>query len=163
MPTDAMEAVGHVRITKRSVETGEIVYDEVFKNKITDFARSQVAQMWTGMTLPVPTLIAVGTGTNAAGPQSSDSALWSELSGTRQTMDYSTTFLNFYTQYSVTYDQSHAIGTVTGPNPTGQISITECGLFDSAGNLWSHVQLNGVTHDNTSTLSIQWQVLQNGN
>lgn len=164
MINDAFEAVGYVRVVKRSIETGEIVYDELFKNKITDFARGQVAQMWTGMVLPTPSMIAVGTGTNVAGPQSSDTGLWNEMTGTRLNVDYATTFLNYYTQYSLTYDQTKAIGTVDPVNnPTGQVTLTEAGLFDANGNLWSHVQLNGVTHDNTTTLSIQWQILQNGN
>jgi hypothetical protein len=161
---DSFEAIGHVRVTKHDKITGELVYDKTFKNQITNFARGQVALMWTGQIVEVPTMIAVGTGTNAAGTQPSDAALWAEFSGSRKNVDYAMTFLNYYTQYSVTYDQTQVLGTVDQVNnPTAQISVTEAGLFDSNGNLWSHVALNGVTHDNTTTLSIQWQILQKGN
>jgi hypothetical protein len=342
---DSMTAIGNVRVTKTDIETGEVVFDQTFKNQITNFARSQVAAMWTGQVVPVPTQIAVGTGSNPTGTSPADIALWSEVSGSRQNVDYATIFLNYYTQYAVTYQQTDVLqpvlnfsdalteytgssatgwtvgGTVifdangatmggptsasilstvatgfdpsavngpvtfqatfktatnlsgnsvymhlyqdsnnfyevylgqgqlkigktisgthsviggsnvtitasttytiwatidstglitanvyagvgtggtllatvsftdtslpgpyslrlggevnavisnaqaTYPNPdtTQQITLSEAGLFDDNGNLWSHVQLNGVTHDNTTTLSIQWQILQQGN
>lgn len=163
---DAMNAIGVVRVTKRDKRTGVITFDTVFKNQITNYARISVANLWTGASVAVPSMIAVGTGAPtppATSTSPSDSALWTELTGTRKTVDYATTFLQYYTQYSVTYQQTEAIGTVTTGNPTGSIALTEAGLFDANGNLWSHVSLTGVTHDNTTTLSIQWQVLQNGN
>jgi hypothetical protein len=161
---DSLEAVGYVRVMKHDKETGEVVFDQVFKNQITNFARGQVAQMWTGVQVPVPSSIAVGTGTNVNGTSPSDVALWAELANTRFGVDYATTFLTYYVQYSITYQQTDALGTVDPVNnPTGSIDLTEAGLFDSAGNLWSHVALNGVSHDNTTTLSIQWQVLMKGN
>lgn len=58
---------------------------------------------------------------------------------------------------------SNAQATYPNIDTTLQVSLTEAGLFDSLGNLWSHVALQGVTHDNTTTLSIQWQVLMEGN
>lgn len=344
MGKDSITAIGHVRVIKKSLETGDIVYDETFKNQITNFACQQSALMWTGVMPPTPSMMAVGTGTNTAGTSASDSALWNEVANSRQGVDYATTFLNYYSQYSVTYDQTKVLkliasfadllteytgtsaagwtnsgsvtfgtsgatatggaasirsttatqmdastdgpvtvqvtfklptttvgsdyihlwqdaqnfyeiylagskvvigktvanthtqlatssatltwtagatytlvanidsngvitatlysgATATGtalatatftdtalpgpytimvggdqnlvmsnvqatyPNPdtSKQITLTEAGLFDVNGNLWSHVVLNGVTHDNTTTLSIQWQVLQNGN
>jgi hypothetical protein len=163
MVTDGMEAIGTVRVIKRSKETGEVVFDQTFKNQITNFACGQVALMWTGQVVNTPTMIAVGTGSSPSGTAPSDSALWAEVSGSRKTVDYAMTFLNYYTQYSVTYQQTDILAPITGQNPTGQITLTEAGLFDVGGNLWSHVVLNGVTHDNTTTLSIQWQVLQKGN
>lgn len=160
---DSMEAVGYVRVVKTDKETGKVVFDKVFKNQITNFARQQVAQLWTGAYVAVPSMIAVGTG-SSDGTSPNDLTLWAELAGTRQKVDYATTFLSYYVQYSVTYDQATALGAVDATNnPTGQITLTEAGLFDANGNLWSHVQLNGVTHDNTTTLSIQWQILQKGN
>lgn len=161
MISDGMEAVGHVRIIKRSVETGDVVFDETFKNQITSYACSQMALMWTGVMPPIPANIAVGTGTGTV--TSADTALWSEISGSRQTLDYATTFLNNYVQYSVTYDQTQVLGTITSGNTTGLITLTEAGLFDAQGNLWSHVALTNVAHDNTTTLTIQWQILMNGN
>lgn len=160
---DSMEAVGYVRVVKTDITTGAVVFDQTFKNQITNFARQQVALMWTGQVVPVPSKIAVGTGTGP-GTSPTDVSLWSEASGSRQNVDYAVTFLNYYVQYSVTYQQSEVLGIVDPVNnPTGQIAITEAGLFDGNGNLWSHVILNGVTHDNTTTLSIQWQILQKGN
>jgi hypothetical protein len=160
---DTFEAVGHVRVVKTDIETGEVVFDHVFKNQITNFARGQMAQMFTGVQVEVPGKIAVGTG-SGNGTAPTDTALWTELANTRMDVDYATTFLTYYVQYSVTYQQTDALGTVDPvTNPTGSIGITEAGLFDGNGSLWSHVQLNGVTHDNTTTLSIQWQILMKGN
>jgi hypothetical protein len=161
--SDSLEAVGHVLVTKRDKKTGEVVFEKLFKNQITNYARGQVAIMWTGTMVNTPSQIAVGTGSSTVGTSSNDTKLWTELTGTRQLVDYAATWLTYYVQYSVTYDQTEALGTVTSGNPTGQITLTEAGLFDALGNLWSHVQLNGVTHDNTTTLSIQWQVLMKGN
>lgn len=338
---DTAMAVGHVHVVKRDKITDEVVYDKWFKNQITNFARNQMALMWAGVMGMTPSQIAVGTGIST-GTSPNDTALWSELAGTRQNVDYATTFLSYYTQYSVTYDQTEALGgsianyndplteyqdstangwttngsvtfaangatigstnstitstiasamdpdtvapisaqatfkiasaspssdyihlvqdasnfyevylntnilkiaktvngvhtvlvqssavtltsgasyTITvsmttaglitakiysgatatgtalatltftdtalpGPyalllggdtntvitnaiasysNPTQEVNLTEAGLFDDMGNLWSHVQLNGVVHDNSTTLSIQWQVFQQAN
>lgn len=344
MTNDSMTAVGMVRVLKKSIETGEVVYDKTHKNQITNFARQQAANLWTGLFVPTPTKIAVGNGTSSSGTSPNDTALWNEIVGSRVGVDYAATFLNYYSQFSVTYDNTEILnkmssfsdsltaysgssatgwtnsgtlsfgvsgatatggaasirsttctqmdpnadgsvvvqvtfkiptstissdyihlyqdvqnfyeiylvgakvsigktvgnvhtslasctnsltwtagasytlvatidqnGVVTGtvysgttatgtplatvtytdatlpgpyaiqiggdsgvvmssvratyPNPdsTKQISITEAGLFDNNGNLWSHVPLSGVTHDNTTTLSIQWQILQQGN
>jgi hypothetical protein len=79
-------------------------------------------------------------------------------------VDYAQQWLSYYIQYAVTYDTTEVLGTVDPVNnPTGSINLTEAGLFDGNGNLFSHVMLNGVTHDNTSTLTLQWQIQQNGN
>ena len=163
---DKITSIGHVRVVKTDPKTGLILFDEVFKNQLTYFALQQAASLWSGQFVVVPSMIAVGTGSPPADQSSTtanDITLWTELDGTRQTVDYATTWLQYYTQYSVTYMQSQAIGTIDSENPTGLITLTEAGLFDINGNLWSHVMLNGVTHDNTSTLSIQWQIEQQGN
>lgn len=163
---DKVTAIGMVRVIKRDAKTGEVILDKTFKNQITNYARSQAAALWAGQSVPVPSKIAVGTGSppsGQTGPTASDTALWNEISGSRKQIDYAQTWLGFYTQYSVTYQQTEVLGTITQQNPTGQITLTEAGLFDSTGGLWAHVMLSGVTHDNTSTLSIQWYVLQQGN
>lgn len=166
MTVDGMTAIGVVRVIKTDKTSGDVIFDQTFKNKITSYARTAAASLWAGVSTQIPTAIAIGTGSPPAGQSSTsanDTALYTELAGTRKTTDYATVFLQYYTQYSVTYLQTEAIATLNADNPTGTISLTEAGLFDASGNLWSHVILSGVTHDNTSTLSIQWQVLQNGN
>lgn len=164
---DSVTAVGTVRVTKRDLKTGEVIFDQTFKNQITNFARQQAALLWAGQVVATPSMIAVGTGsppTGTSGTTPNDTALWNEFSGSRKQVDYASPWLSYYTQYSVTYQQTEVLGTVDPQNnPTGSITLTEAGLFDANGNLWSHVALNGVTHDNTSTLSIQWQILQQGN
>lgn len=164
---DSIKAIGFVRVIKRDARTGEVLQDQLFKNQITNFALQQAAAMWAGQTVATPTMIAVGTGSppqGQTGTTPNDTALWNEYSGSRKQVDYASTWLNYYTQFSVTYNQNEVLGTVDPQNnPTGQITLTEAGLFDANGNLWSHVMLNGVTHDNTSTLSIQWYVMQQGN
>jgi hypothetical protein len=169
--TDGMEAIGYVRVIKRDIKTGKVIFDKLFKNQITNYARTQMVQAWgqsvNGVIPIFPSQIAVGTGnppSGQSGTSPSDSALWNEVSGSRKQVDYAQQWLNYYIQYSVTYQQTEVIGTVDlTNNPYGSINLTEAGLFDANGNLFSHVMLNGVTHDNTSTLSIQWQILQNGN
>lgn len=169
--SDSMHAVGHVRVTKTDRKTGNVIFDQLFKNQITNYARTQMVQAWTqsvnGVFPTFPSKIAVGTGSPPSGQNGttpSDTALWNEFSGSRLTVDYAQQWLSYYVQYSVTYDNTVVLGTVDpATNPTGSINLTEAGLFDDSGNLFSHVMLNGVSHDNTSTLSIQWQIQQIGN
>jgi hypothetical protein len=163
---DIAKAIGMVHVVKRNKNTGEITFDKTFKNQLTNYAVSQSAALWAGQQVVTPSMISVGTGAPSGGQTSTtpqDTALWSELPGTRKQIDYATVWLINYTQYSATYDQTMALGTVDPVNnPNGSIAITEAGLWDANGNLWSHVALN-VTHDNQSTLSIQWQILHQGN
>jgi hypothetical protein len=163
---DASLAYGTVRVMKHDKKTGLLLFDETFKNQITNYARGQAAGLWAGLPIYTPNQISLGTGSppsGQTGPTPDDTGLWSEIAGSKKKIDYATTWLQYYTQYSVTYLQTEAIETITGSNPNGAIQITECGLWDSYGQLWSHVQLSGVSHDNTSTLSIQWNILQLGN
>lgn len=160
---DSITAVGYVRVVKHDLD-GNLIFDRWFKNQITNFARTQAANAWASLPVKFPSQIAVGTGSPTSGGNTSpdDTALWSEVSGSRKAMDYAELWLDYYTQYSVTYQSTE----VLDPNNTTNnesINILEAGLFDADGNLWSHVILNGVTHDNQSTLAIQWQVYQQGN
>lgn len=163
---DAMRVHGEVRVTKRDARTGMILFDRGFDNQIQTFALEQSASMWAGQYVKAPSAIQVGTGAPPTGQSSTtpnDGGLWTPLAGTLKMVDYSVVWLNVYTQWSITYDQTQCLGAVDGSNPTGQISLTEAALLDADGNCWSHVMLTGVTHDNQSTLQIQWQVLQQGN
>lgn len=171
MNGDWFEAEGRVRVIKRKFLTGEVIFDRLFKNQITNYARMQMVQAWgqsvNGVFPTFPSMIAIGTGSPPSGQNGtspSDAALWNEFSGSRKQVDYAQQWLNYYIQYSVTYQNTELLGVVDPVNnPYGTINLTEAGLFDSQGNLFSHVMLNGVTHDNTSTLSLQWQILQKGN
>jgi hypothetical protein len=157
---DYMNAIGTVRVVKHDL-AGNMIYEQTFKNQLTNYARQTSATLWTGVIVDTPTLIAVGTGSGTISP--TDLTMWTELAGTRVGLDYATTFLQYYSQFAVHYDQTAALAPITGPNPTGLITISEAGLFDIDGNMWSHVALSGVTHDNQSTLSVVWQILHNGN
>jgi hypothetical protein len=165
--SDSMMAIGYVVVEKRDKQTGEVTYHETFKNQITNYALTQVAAMWAGQKVNTPTMISLGTGSppnGQIGTTPNDTGLWNEFSGSRQQVDYATVWLSYYTQFSATYQANQILGTYDATNnPTSQISLTEAGLWDGYGNLWSHVQLSGVTHDSNSILSIQWQVLQQGN
>lgn len=168
---DKMTAEGWVRVFKTDNASGEVIYDKWFKNQITNYARQQAALAWgqsvNAVAITMPSMISVGTGappSGTSGTTANDTALWGEVSDSRKSVDYAQQWLQYYTQFSVTYQQTEVLGTVDpSTNPTGTINLTEAGLWDSQGNLFSHVALNGVTHDNTSTLSIQWQVEQQGN
>lgn len=153
---DCVRSYGTVRVIKTDVETSKVVFDKTFKNQITNYALTQAAMMWAGQSgVIVPTRIAVGNGSPPVGQTSTtpgDYALWSEITGTRRDIDYTITWLQYYTQYSLTYQNNEAQG-----------PITEAGLLDADGNLWSHVIFADLTHDTTSTLSIMWQIQQIGN
>lgn len=171
MPSDGIEAIGHVRVIKTDKQTGEVIFDQLFKNQITNYARTQMVQAWgqtfNGTNPSFPSMISVGTGSPSSGQTGTspnDTALWNEFSGSRLRVDYAQSWLTYYIQYAVTYDNTQVLGTLDPTtNPTASINLTEAGLFDANGKLFSHVMLNGVSHDNTSTLSIQWQIQQNGN
>lgn len=171
MLSDGLEAVGRVRVIKTDIKTGAVVFDQFFKNQVTNYARTQMVQAWgqsvNGVYPIFPSKIAVGTGSppsGQTGTSPNDSALWNEFSGSRLQVDYAQAWLTYYIQYAVTYDNTQVLGTLDPTNnPTASINLTEAGLFDVNGKLFSHVMLNGVSHDNTSTLSIQWQIQQNGN
>lgn len=156
---------GIVRVQKRLASTGEIVQNVVFKNTIQTFALRQAAILWSGQYVPAPSMIQLGTGAPTppqTGTTPNDGGLWTPLSGTLLNCDYVTPWLGVYTQYAITYDQTQALAPITGGNPTGQITLTEAALSDINGNCWSHVALTGITHNNQTTLSFQWQVLQQG-
>jgi hypothetical protein len=164
---DSLQAVGTVRVVKTDIATGAVIYDKTFKNQLTNYARQQSAALWAGAGAYVPSKISVGTGSppfGQTGTTPNDTGLWAEVSGSRKALDYATTWLQYYTQYSCTYTQSEVLGAYDAvTNPTSSIALTEAGLWDASGQLWSHVALTGVTHDSTSQLSIIWQVLHNGN
>jgi hypothetical protein len=158
-------AYGTVRVRQHRKSDGRLIFDKTFKNQIQTFAVQQAASMWAGNYVLTPSQIQVGTGSPPAGQSGTtpnDGGLWTPMAGTLKRVDYAIVFLSVYTQWSVTYQQNEAIGTVTTGNPHAQITLTEAALLDANGNCWSHVQLTGVAHDNTSTLSIQWQILQQG-
>lgn len=152
-------AFGIVRIIKRNSE-GEIVEDHLFKNQLTNYARQQAANLWAGpaannyVPVTLPTTIQVGTGAPTpplTGVDPTDTGLWTAMSGSSKTFDYSTVWLNYTTQYAVTYQQTDAVGT-----------WTELGLFQGA-NLWAHVQLTNFVKASGDTVTVQWNVLHIGN
>ena len=140
-------AVGYVRLIKRDA-SGLLLFDQTFKNQLTNYARYASAQMWTGTIVVVPSQIQVGNGTiPSSGPLPTDTALWSPMTGTLKQIDYATTWLSYNTQYAVTYDVGEANG-----------QWTELGLFDAAGNLWSHIAVQDFSKDTNESVTVQWQV-----
>lgn len=147
-------AVGHVHITKHDAE-GRLIHDKWYKNQITNFAKNATAQLWTGAVLPIPSAIQVGNGSPtlpSTGVDPYDTSLWSPISDTFKQCDFTSVWLNYTSQYSVTYQQSEAIGT-----------WTEVGLFDSQSNLWSHVAISEFTKSSGETVTVQWQIQHLGN
>ena len=146
---DKVQAIGHVRVLRHAAD-GSLISDELLKNTLTNYAKSASAQMWTGTSLVTPTIIMLGNGLPIApleGTDPTDTALWQAAGTTMKTCDFVTVWLNYYSQYSVTYQTTEAVGT-----------WTEVGLFDVNGNLWSHVALSNFLKDGTETVTIQWQV-----
>lgn len=150
---DYAVAVGWIRLIKRNA-LGEVTFDDVYKNHLTNFARRSSAQLWIGQTLSggTPSQIQVGNGSPTApktGVDPTDTALWSPIAGSMKSMSagYPTTWLTYNSQYSVDYLQNEVNG-----------DWTEVGLFDSAGNMWSHVAISNFSKDSTETVTVQWQV-----
>ena len=146
---EAAQAIGHVRILVHDAD-GSLVSDNLVKNTLTNFAKNASAQMWTGTTLVTPTKIELGNGQPTlplTTTDPTDTDLWAPVSATLKTCDFTVVWLSYYSQYSVTYQTTDAVGT-----------WTECGLKDSAGNLWSHVALNNFIKLNTQTVTVQWQI-----
>jgi hypothetical protein len=158
---DTLQMYGQVQVIKKDLK-GNVIFQETFKNKITNFACQQMANLLCGVNVPVPSQISVGTGTGT--PAATDTALFSEISGSKKALSYSSTWLLNYAQMAVDYDQTQILGVYNAStNPNQSITLTEAGLWDVNNNLFAHVNLGaGVTHDNTSTLSVIWQILIQG-
>lgn len=148
---DALEAVGHVRVIKKDIKTAEILLDKLFKNQITNYARTQMVQAWgqsvNGVFPSFPSKIAVGTGTPPAGQNGTtpnDTSLWNEYGGSRKQVDYAQQWLQYYIQYSVTYQNTEALAaaisnfsdalteysgsSATGWVPSGNVSYGASGV-----------------------------------
>lgn len=164
---DSVTSFGTVRVIKRHKDTGLVLFDETFKNQITNYARGQAAALWAGIPVPIPSKISIGNGTPTppvTGTTPNDNGLWAEILNSKKVVDYTVVWLQYYTQYAVTYDQTQALGVYDATtNPYSSIPVNEAGLWDSNGNLWSHVVLKNVAHDSQSTLTIQWNIQQIGN
>ncbi len=69
-----------------------------------------------------------------------------------QNLDFSTVWLNYTSQYSVTYNTGEAVGT-----------WTEAGLFDVNNSMFAHVQLPSFVKLTGDTVTVQWSVIHIGN
>ncbi|UJF36625.1 hypothetical protein [Paenibacillus hexagrammi] len=145
--------VGIVEVTVTNAD-GSVESKKVY-NKITNYAKKSLAK-WlsgspntgTGAVLP-PTVIAAGNGTppyGVTGPLATDTALWSEMTGTRKSCDQIMVTQAYYAQYNLAYQMS---------DPEGYYN--ELGLFDANGNLWAHVAIDQYKSA-SQTLTIQWMV-----
>lgn len=146
---DVAQAVGYVRIIKHAPD-GSLIYDQTFKNQLTNYARNASAQMWTGTVLATPSKIQLGNGVPTpplTGVDPTDTNLWNPDPTTLKQVDYAIVWLTYNSQYSVTYQQSEANG-----------NWTEVGLKDANGNLWSHVALNNFLKTTGEVVTVQWQI-----
>lgn len=125
-------------------------YDSTIQGSVlTNYALSTFAKWMTGTpnvgagaVIP-PTQIIVGSGSGT--PSVSDTALFSPVSGTLKTCEYSNANLtSHYAALGHTYSASDPSGT-----------FTECGIQDTNGNLWTHSMLNpSVTKSGTYVMSV---------
>lgn len=137
---------GIVTCTLKDLD-GNILEKKVYHNIQTNFSRNALASWITGVStqsLPPPTSIQLGNGVGT--PSGSDTALFSPFAGTLSLCDTIQTVQTYYAQFVKTYQAT---------DPVGQ--YTEVGLFDAAGNLWGHVNINQYK-SNQQLLTIQWQV-----
>lgn len=123
--TSGITLKGRVLVTVRD-ERGRFVSRKVFKNTITNWARSGIASLIIGSPLTInsssttqslPTYIAVGTGSGT--PNQTDFQMYNESYQTRKSYSYRDLSFGYYAQIVVNYQ-------TTDPNGT----YTEAGLWD---------------------------------
>jgi len=147
---EVFHTIGHVRILVHEAD-GSLVSDQLVKNTLTNYAKNASAQMWIGTGgIVTPTKIELGNGAPTlplTSTDPTDTHLWAAVTATLAVCNFTTVWLSYYSQYSVTYNAGTAVGT-----------FTECGLFDVNGNLWSHVALNNFIITSAQTVTVQWQI-----
>lgn len=138
------------------VKDGTLKFKRTVKqhNKVTNYARSYIAQVLTGTaTIPLafPAKMELGTGTGT--PAATDPDLWSPVVGTLKSLSTIQVYLTYYAQYVCAWQSSDPI--------TG--TWTEVGLKDVNGNLWAHGAMSAFTVNAGEMLVGQWAVQILGN
>lgn len=161
---DTMTAVGNVLVTKTDIETGKVVYEKWFKNQITNYARQQAASAWGQSVNQVsptfPSMISVGTGSPSGGitgTTPNDTALWSEVDGSRVNVDYAQVWMQYYTQFSATYQQTQ----VLMPNINFSDAMTE--YTGSTSSNWTLIAGSVTYGSNGVTLNSNNSNIQSNN
>lgn len=157
---DETRIEGYAIFTVRDLR-GRFVSRRVVHNTLTNYARAAMAK-WlaatmfnTGVSLPGPDRIALGTGTGTTTP--GDVALFAETAGTRKACAYRQTWTDYTAEFVTQYQSTDPAGT-----------FTEEGLFDEASHLWAHLTMAGVTKGSVAvpppqTLTVQHRILIKGN
>lgn len=146
---ECFQTIGNVRIIRKRAD-GSLISDVTHKNTLTNYAKNASAQMWTGTVFTTPSKIELGNGVPSyplTGTDPTDTDLWNADPTTIKTCDFVTVWLNYYSQFSVTYGTTEAVG-----------NWTECALKDANGNMWSHVSLGNFLKSNSETVTVQWQI-----
>jgi hypothetical protein len=132
-----------------AIRSGEMPWKRLIqeKNKVTNFARSAMAQFLISQMSPVvlPSAIELGTGTGT--PAATDPDLWSPSVPTLKPCAYYSLYMQYYAQFITTWY-------ITDPV---QGTWSECGLFDANSNLWAHGVMNLQVNVN-EILVAQWSV-----
>ncbi|WDL96953.1 hypothetical protein [Alicyclobacillus sp. ALC3] len=116
MPIDRIRARGVARFV-RSDASDAILSDRVHENTVTDWTRAVIAQLLmtppngesTAITMSRPSYISLGIGQQS--PSRTDSAMFSEVYGTRKKISYTSSFQAFVAQFTVNYLTSDPNGT----------------------------------------------------
>lgn len=151
---DGLEWEGIVTFKVIDEKTKEVKREFQEHNKVTNYARSYLAQVLTNSvngSLVLPSMIELGTGTGT--PLATDIDLWSPATATLGPCSSVQVYLNYYAQYIAAWQPN----TITG-------TYTEVGLKDSLGNLWAHSAItSNLTVNAGEMLVCQWQVQLLGN
>ena len=130
---------------------GQIKEDLLFRNMVANAGRTWLLNMGTQGTPPAKMgWMALGTGTTA--PTTSDTALQTEMAGSRT----ATTNNGAITAQSMVFTCTFNPGVATG-------SLTEAGIFNatSGGTMLAHVTFGTITKNAGDTLTITWTITLN--
>jgi hypothetical protein len=153
---EGIHTIGYAKLQVREAD-GSLVYDEIHKNTLTNYAKNASAQLWIGTTIAPPSKIEFGQGSPTlplTGTDPTDTALWTPVAASIQAVSFSNIWLTYNSQYSTTYNA----GVLTATS----ITFTEVGLFDASMNLWSHIALNNFLVTSSQSVTVQWQVAHTG-
>jgi hypothetical protein len=131
---DGIGLVGMVTVQYHD-EHGALVREDVFKNRLSNFAVAQIAKILTDGYVKTPSQIKLGTGAPTlpqTTPLTTDIDCWTPANATIRTVDVKTTFLTTYAEYGITYQT----------NEINDVTYKEALLMDADGNAWAHVIIN---------------------
>jgi hypothetical protein len=147
-------ATGYVTVEVRD-ETGRLVSEQTFKNRLTNHAVACAARLWVDQYVKTPSRIRLGTGSPPSPqtkPLATDTSCWTPANDTLKSVDVKATFLTTYSEFIVSY----------GQNEANDLQYTEATLEDEDGNVWAHAIISAAKTSG-QTMAVIWKVRHEGN